>query len=72
MFITFNRYQHRTDNKYDKKGVITLNSNHISSLKMFTAHVQGERVSILQVIMTNGVRHHVEPQDYDEFYEVFK
>ena len=71
MFITFNRYEHATGARYKRRGVITLNSNHVSSLKMITAYVADEQMTILQIIMTNGVRHHVEPQDYDRFHEVF-
>jgi hypothetical protein len=72
MFIKFNRYEHKSDDKYKPSGIITLNSNHVSSLKMLTAYVAYEKTAILQIIMTNGVRHHVEPQNYDEFHEVFK
>lgn len=71
MFITFNRYEHATDIRYKRRGVITLNSNHVSSLKTITAYVSDEQIIILQIIMTNGVRHYVEPQNYDKFHEVF-
>lgn len=71
MFITFFRYEHATGARYKHGGTITLNSKHISSLKMFTAYVADEQMTILQIIMTNGIRHYVEPQDYDKFHEVF-
>ena len=71
MFITFKRYDHRSGAKFKEEGVITLNSNQVSSLRMITAYVMHEPITILQIIMTNGVRHYVEPQDYDKFHEVF-
>lgn len=71
MFITFLRYEHTTGARYKHRGSITLNSNHVSSMKMFTAYVDDDEVAIIQIIMTNGVRHLVEPQDYSKFHEVF-
>lgn len=73
MFLTFNSFEKTTGARYQRNGVITLNHNQVCSVRMTSAYIAKEEITltILQIIMTNSVRHYVEPQDYDKFHEIF-
>ena len=71
MFYSFLRYQEKSSGFYIKDGVTTINVNQVSSLTMIGVRTNTDVTTILRVIMSNGVRHYLEPQDYDKFHQIF-
>jgi hypothetical protein len=71
MFYSFLRYQEKSSGFFIQDGVTTINVNHVSSLTMIGVRTNSDVTTILRVIMSNGVRHYLEPQDYDKFHQIF-
>lgn len=71
MFYSFLRYQEKSSGFFIQDGITTINVNQVSSLTMIGVRTNTDVTTILRIIMSNGVRHYLEPQDYEKFHQIF-
>lgn len=71
MFYSFLRYQEKSSGFFIQDGITTINVNQVSSLTMIGVRTNTDVTTILRIIMSNGVRHYLEPQDYKKFHQIF-
>lgn len=71
MFYSFLRYEEKSSGFFTQDGITTINVTQVSSITMIRVKTNSDVTTILKIIMSNGIRHYLEPQDYDKFHQIF-
>ena len=57
---------------YKECGIITINTNHITSITKIAAEIEGKRACLLVITTLCGLTFVCEPKNYEKYHKVFE